>query len=268
MDPGRSLESLLKRDRLVLVIAITAICIVAWWHLAYEAHVLYHTGVCSCAGMKMSGPDVEPWSTTTILPLFLMWAEMMVAMMLPSATPMILMFAAVNRRRREQQQPFVPTAMFVLGYIAIWTTFSAVAALAQWVLHAKALLSPAMVSTSPFLGGALLVVCGAFQWTRLKETCLTRCRSPLSFVMTDWQEGSRGALLMGLKHGTYCAGCCWALMAILFVAGVMNVWWVAAIAILVLLEKIAPMGWFRTKFSGTILILWGMWVLGSKFWLH
>src|SRR6185312_9438114 len=153
--------------------------------MAVEARAMIHTGVCQCAGMKMSGPDTQAWSVSTLVPLFLMWAEMMVAMMIPSAAPMILTFATVNRKRREQERPFVPTGIFLSGYLAVWTAFSALAAGAQWVLHSTALLSPMMVSTSPILGGALLVVAGVFQWTPLKGACLRHCRSPLSFLMTD-----------------------------------------------------------------------------------
>jgi predicted metal-binding membrane protein len=197
--------------------------------------------------------------------LFLMWAEMMVAMMLPSAAPMILTFAAVNRKRREQEEPFVPAGIFVLGYLAIWTGFSVLAALAQWALHSTALLSPMMVSTSPVLGGTLLIMAGVFQWTPLKHACLRHCRSPLSFLITDWREGSGGAFIMGLKHGAYCTGCCWFLMALLFVAGVMNMWWVALIAIFVLLEKIAPKGLLIGKVTGLLLAGWGLWmILGPR----
>src|ERR1700690_3554352 len=178
---------------------------------------------------------------------------MMVAMMIPSAAPMILTFAMVNRKRREQERPFVPTGIFLLGYLAVWTGFSALAAVAQWILHARALLSPMMVSTSPILGGGLLIAAGIFQWTPLKNACLTHCRSPLGFLMTDWREGRWGALFMGLKHGAYCAGCCWILMALLFVAGVMNLWWIAIIAVLVLLEKVAPKGFGVGKIAGVFL---------------
>src|SRR2546425_4256850 len=211
--------------------------------------------------MKMSGPDTAPWSVGILLPLFLMWAEMMVAMMIPSAAPMILTFAMVNRKRREQKQPFVPTGIFLLGYLAVWTFFSALAAVAQWILHARALLSPMMVSTSALLGGVLLIVAGVFQWTPLKNACLTHCRSPLSFLMTDWREGRRGAFVMGLKHGAYCTGCCWFLMALLFVAGVMNIGWVAAISILVLLEKVAPKEFYLGRIVGLALAMWGGWMM-------
>ena len=200
-------------------------------------------------------------SAATLLPLFLMWTEMMVAMMIPSAAPMILTFALVNRKRRESERPFVPTGIFLLGYLVVWTGFSVLAAVAQWILHAKALLSPMMVSTSPMLGGALLLGAGVFQWTPLKNTCLAHCRSPLGFLMTDWREGRWGAFVMGLQHGAYCIGCCWILMALLFVAGVMNMWWIAIIAVFVLLEKVAPKDLFIGKMAGTLLALWGLWLI-------
>src|SRR5712691_9143787 len=197
MNDSLSVEWLLKRDRVVVLAALAALCGLAWAYMIGEARARIDTGVCACAGMKMSGPDLQAWSPAQLVPLFLMWVEMMIAMMIPSAAPMVLTFAAVNRKRREQDRPFVPTGMFLLGYLLIWTVFSALAALAQWLLHATALLSPKMVSTSPVLGGLLLIAAGVFQWTPLKSACLSHCRSPLSFLMTDWREGKQGALLMG-----------------------------------------------------------------------
>src|SRR6266702_2756334 len=140
------MESIFKRDRLIILAMLIATTFLAWGYMVYEARAMYHTGVCCCAGMKMSGPDTGAWNTATLAPLFLMWSEMRVAMMIPSAAPMILTFAMVNRKRREQKQPFVPTGIFLLGYLAVWTGFSALAAVAQWILHARALLSPMMVS--------------------------------------------------------------------------------------------------------------------------
>ena len=253
------MEALLKRDKAIVLTGIALIAVVAWAYMAYEAHAMYHTGICKCAGMKLSGPDLEPWALGTLAPLFLMWAEMMAAMMLPTAAPMILTFALVNRKRREQDRPYVPTAIFGLGYLIAWTGFSAIAAVAQWYLRGKALLSPLMVSTSPALAGSLLVAAGIFQWTPLKNACLTHCRSPLSFLMTDWREGRWGALAMGVKHGAYCTGCCWILMLLLFVAGVMNVFWIAVISVLVLAEKLAPNGVLVGKVSGVALVAWGLW---------
>jgi predicted metal-binding membrane protein len=256
-----SLQVLLKRDRIVLLASVFAITAVAWAYMTSEARQMYHCGVCCCAGMKMSGPDTHAWQTSTLLPLFLMWAEMMVGMMLPSAAPMILTFAAVNRKRHEQERPYVPTGIFVSGYLGAWTVFSALAAVAQWTLHASALLSPMMVSTSPLFAGVLLIAAGVFQWTSFKNSCLTHCRSPLGFLMTEWREGNLGALRMGLKHGIYCTGCCWFLMLLLFVAGVMNVWWIGLIAVFVLVEKLAPGGKLLARTAGVLLILWGGWML-------
>jgi predicted metal-binding membrane protein len=256
-------EELLKRERLIIATGLFGLCAVAWGYMIHEARGMNLTGICSCAGMKMSGPDLNPWAGSTLFPLMLMWGEMMVAMMLPSAAPMILLFATVNRTRRESTGPFVPTSIFVMGYLLIWTLFSVVAALAQWALHGWALLSPMMVSTSPMFAGLLLIAAGIFQWTPLKRSCLRHCRSPLDFLMTDWREGKLGALLMGLRHGAYCAGCCWLLMALLFVAGVMNMWWVGIITIFVLLEKAASMGPGIGKLAGVFLAIWGLWTITS-----
>jgi predicted metal-binding membrane protein len=258
------MESILKRDRLIVAAALAGITLLAWGYMIHEAHDMNLTGVCCSAGMKMSGPDTSPWSTVTLVPLFLMWSEMMVAMMIPSAAPMILTFTMVQRKRREQERPYVPTGLFLLGYLVVWTAFSAAAAIAQWILHAKALLSLMMVSTSPILGGALLIVAGIFQWTPFKNACLMQCRTPLSFLMTGWREGKFGAFVMGLKHGAYCTGCCWFLMALLFVAGVMNIWWIAIIAVFVLLEKVALRGLFVGKFAGALLVAWGIWLLAGS----
>jgi len=180
---------------------------------------------------------------------------MMVAMMVPPASPMILLFARVNRQRREGENPAIPTALFLAAYLVVWSGFSAVATLAQWGLHSAALLSPMMVSTSPILGGLLLVGAGVFQWTSLKRACLVRCRSPLAFLLAEWRDGPRGAFLMGLRHGVYCLGCCWILMALLFVAGVMNLLWVATLAVFVLVEKVLPRGDLAGRLGGAALIL-------------
>ena len=151
------------------------------------------------------------------------------------------------------------------GYLLVWAGFSVLATLAQWGLHRAALLSPMMGSTSPVLGGLLLLAAGLFQWTPLKYACLQHCRSPLSFLMTEWREGHRGALGMGLRHGSYCTGCCWLLMALLFVAGVMNVLWVATITAFVLIEKVAPRGDVVGRVAGVVLVIAGLLML-SQAW--
>lgn len=261
MEHAQSLESALRRDRIIVITALTGIGVVAWLYMLHEARVMQVSGVCECAGIAMCGPDVKPWSAMVILPLFLMWAEMMVAMMTPTVAPMILTFAMINRKRREQERPFVSTGLFLSGYLIVWTAFSLIAAIAQWALHGTALLSPMMQSASSWLGGLLLMVAGIFQWTPWKHACLDHCRSPLQFIMTDWREGPAGALTMGLKHGAYCTGCCWMLMALLFVAGVMNMLWVAVITLLVLLEKITPPNWRLRHLSGACFLVWGAWVI-------
>ena len=258
-----ALAALLKRDRLVIGAAIVVVAGAAWWYTWHEARRMDVTGVCQCAGMKMGGADLASWSAGTLVPLFLMWAVMMLAMMLPSAAPMLLTFGSVARHRRRGGRPYVPAAVFAAGYVAIWCAFSLAAAVGQWLLHRTALLSPMMASSSALLAGALLIVAGIFQFTPLKRSCLTRCRAPLEFIMTRWREGYRGAFGMGVEHGAFCAGCCWALMALLFVLGVMNILWIAALTIVVALEKMLPRRRWFSAVSGVALVLWGVWLLAG-----
>jgi predicted metal-binding membrane protein len=185
-------------------------------------------------------------------------------MMLPSAAPMLLLYAKAVRGKNRTHGALARTSLFAAGYAVAWAGFSLLATFAQWALHALALLSPEMVSTSAKLGGALLIVAGVFQWTKLKHACLSKCRSPLGFFMSEWRDGVRGAWVMGLRHGIYCVGCCWALMALLFVTGVMNLLWIAAISIFVLLEKIAPAGHWVARISGILLVAAGVWLLWSR----
>jgi predicted metal-binding membrane protein len=262
MSEASTLEAVLKRDRTIVLAGVAGLSALAWAYLLALAWRMPHREM----AMAMAMPHMQAWEATEVLLTWVMWAVMMVAMMTPSAAPMILMFATVNRRRRGQQGPFVPTTVFLLGYLLVWGGFSVVATLAQWGLHTAALLSPMMVSTSPMLGGLLLLAAGIFQWTPLKSTCLTQCRSPLGFLMTEWREGAWGALLMGLRHGRYCVGCCWVLMALLFVAGVMNLLWVAAIAAFVLVEKVLPRGELVGRVVGSMLMLAGLVLLGQM-WL-
>jgi predicted metal-binding membrane protein len=174
---------------------------------------------------------------------------------------MILLVASLQRRRRERASPAAPTAVFAAGYLLVWALFSAVAASTQWLLHQAALLSPAMASTSPILGGLLLITAGLYQWLPLKSACLSHCRSPIGFLGSEWREGSAGALVMGARHGLFCLGCCWALMTLLFVGGVMHLPWVAAIAGLVLVEKVVRGGPWIGRLAGLGLIGWGLSVL-------
>lgn len=259
---GAALESVVRRDRLMVGAALGVLVVAAWLYLLYLASTMSGTAMPDMPSMPgMSMPAMHEWSWVDVAGLAVMWTVMMVAMMTPAAAPMILVFATIHRRRAQQGQPAVPVAVFVLGYFVVWTGFSVAAALAQAGLHRAAMLSPGMATNSLTLAGVLLIVAGAFQWTPLKRACLATCRSPLSFVMTGWREGPRGALVMGLRHGLYCLGCCWALMALLFAAGVMNLLWVAVIALGVLVEKIVPRGDVIGRLAGVLLMVGGVWLV-------
>jgi predicted metal-binding membrane protein len=205
-------------------------------------------------------PMGRAWGAGEAVGLFVMWAVMMTAMMVPPATPVFLIFVSVLRRRHGAA-PLRLTAAFVAGYLAIWTGFSALAAAAQYGLHAAALLSPdAMRVTTPLAGG-VLIAAGVWQWTPLKRACLAHCRSPLQFLTTVWREGAAGAFSMGGRHGLWCVGCCWMLMALLFVVGTMNLLWVAALSALVLVEKVAPQGMRLGRVWGVLLVAAGLWLM-------
>lgn len=263
-----ALPALLKRDRLIIAVAIAFTAAIAWFYTLHEARRMNVSGVCACLGMKMGGPDLASWSAGSLLPLFLMWSVMMVAMMLPSAAPMLLTFAAVARNRRRADRPYVPVTVFGAGYLTVWCLFSLLAAGGQWLLHRGALLSPMMASSSALLAGLLLLAAGIFQFTPLKKSCLTHCRAPLDFIMTRWRESRGGAFGMGMEHGAFCAGCCWALMALLFVLGVMNILWIAALTIVVALEKMLPRAKWFSAASGTALVCWGIWIMAGAPWLR
>jgi predicted metal-binding membrane protein len=253
-------EVVLKRDRAFVIAGLAGIVAIAWAYMIY-----LDRGMEKPMGMGMSMPGMEGWGTVDFVLMFVMWAVMMVAMMTPSATPMILTFSRINRRRHERRNPIVATGAFLAGYLAVWTAFSTVATVAQWALHSAALLSPMMESNNPLLGGMLLIGAGVFQYTPLKHACLAHCRSPIGFFMTEWREGNGGAFLMGVRHGYYCVGCCWLLMALLFVAGVMNLLWVASIAAYVLVEKIVPAGHWVSRAIGLFIIVGGAWMITKTF---
>jgi predicted metal-binding membrane protein len=257
-----ALRAVLRRDRLIVLSSLAVIIALSWAYVSSLASDMQNMDMTTAMAM----PQMQAWDVTEFALTFVMWAVMMVAMMTPSAAPMILMFAGVNRRRRKQQVAYVPTSVFLLGYLVVWAAFSVLATAAQWGLHAVSLLSPMMVSTSPVLGGILLLIAGIYQWTPLKHACLSKCRSPLGFILNEWREGRWGAFLMGLKHGSYCTGCCWSLMALLFVAGVMNLLWVAAIAGFILLEKGAPAGHRMGRAAGVLMVAGGVVLLGLTLW--
>jgi predicted metal-binding membrane protein len=246
------LETVLRRERLILGGCLAAMVVLAWLYLVHTKTAMPDMDM---PGMVML--DLHEWGPTTVLLLFVMWTVMMVAMMVPSAAPMILAFLTVNQRRQAMNRPLVPVAIFLFGYLAVWTAFSAVATFAEWGLHQAAMLSTTMTATSPALNGGLLIAAGIFQWTPLKRACLKGCRSPLSFLMSEWRDGAAGAFVMGLRHGAYCVGCCWFLMALLFVAGVMNLLWVAVIALFVMAEKISARGELLARVAGIALMIAG-----------
>ena len=260
-QPAPAIAQALRRDRAVVVAGIIVIAAVAWAYTVYIAETGAGMGDMS---MGMAMADSRSWSAADFGLMFVMWAVMMVAMMAPSAAPMLVMFAAVNRKRRERAAPYVPTGVFLAGYVFVWTGFALTATLGNWGLHQASLLSSMMgASTSGYLGGALLLAAGVFQWSPLKYVCLKNCRSPVGFLMTSWREGRRGALRMGLEHGAFCLGCCWAVMLLLFVLGVMNLVWIAALAAFVLAEKVVPMGEWVSRATGVLLVGWGLWAIAN-----
>jgi predicted metal-binding membrane protein len=252
-----SVEGVLRHDRRIIAAGLAGAVAVAWAYQIYMDWGMRHGSAVIAALM----PIMQAWTGVDALLLFTMWVLMMVAMMLPSVAPTVLAFAEINRRRREQQSPFVPTGVFLAGYLAAWVGFSLVATIAQVALHASALLSPAMVARSPLFAGSLLIATGVFQWTPLKDACLSRCRSPLGFLLGHWREGNRGAFRLGLLHGSYCVGCCALLMTLLFVNGVMNVGWMAALTAFILAEKLLPASPWTARVSGLVLCAWGVWLL-------
>lgn len=257
--------ALVARERLLVGAAVGALAGVAWLYLLH----LGRDGAMGGAGgngMAAMAPLVRPWGLPDLLAAFAMWAVMMVGMMLPSAAPVMLLFAAVNRKRRSQGGLGVPTAIFGLGYLLVWGAFSLGAALLQGGLQAARLLAPPGAAAGPWLSGPLLVAAGVYQLTPLKRVCLAHCRSPLGFLLSAWRDGAGGALRMGLRHGAYCLGCCWVLMGLLFVVGVMNLLWVAAIAAFVFAEKIAPGGVLIGRIGSVALIAAGVVMLGRALW--
>ena len=244
-----------RRDLLTIVGSLTGVTVLAWIYLFSVA------GDMSGAGM-LGGPV---WDASYFVMMFLMWSIMMVGMMLPSVIPTVLVYATVARKTREQDRPAAPTVVFVLGYVLLWILFSLAASGAQWGLSELALLSPAMISNNSWLTAALLVAAGIYQWLPIKNQCLSHCQSPVEFISTRWAAGTTGALKMGIRHGVFCLGCCWVLMLLLFVGGVMNLIWIAVLAVFVLLEKVLPFGAAAGRWLGVVLILGGVVVAAIGF---
>lgn len=255
-SPG--VAALSRRDRVVIAACLTIVTALAWAYLIHldramslemAAWCLTPDSVSASMGLPLTAVDV--WFT------FAMWAVMMVGMMAPAATPVVMLFAAARAGGSGRSVP-AAALFFALGYVAVWTVFSAVAALAQSGLHLAAQLSMTMAASSPRLAGAILVAAGAYQLTPWKSRCLTHCRSPLGFLMTNWREGNRGAWQMGFRHGVYCLGCCWALMCVLFAVGIMNLFWVAGLTVFVLIEKTGRAGRWVTRVAGAVFAALGI----------
>ncbi len=245
-------------DRVAVGASLAVAVLAAWSYLLYQTWAMEHMDM-----VEMSMPSLDAWGARDLVLVFTMWAVMMVGMMAPTVAPMLLLFAGIQRERRARGGPFVASWVFLLGYLVIWTVFSVFATLAQWALHAAALLSPTMDRAIPLVGGMVVIAAGVYQWTPAKFACLARCRSPLGFIMTEWRERVSGAFVMGLRHGLFCAGCCWALMSLLLAVGVMNLYWVAGLTLFVLMEKTFRFGPILARAGGLLLIGWGVWMLAA-----
>lgn len=212
-------------------------------------------------GMEMGGA-AGGWSAGYAVLVFLMWWVMMIAMMLPGVAPTVLLHSALHRQAGGHEAFPATSSAFLLGYLAAWAGFSLLAAAAQWVAESAGLVSSTMMTlTGTLTGGILLIAAGAFQFTPLKSACLDHCRSPFRFLVERRRPGTWGAFHMGLEHGIYCLGCCWFLMALLFVGGIMNLYWIVGLAAFVALEKLAPCGQALSRMAGAALVLWGAWTV-------
>jgi len=271
MSEAPALERLLKRDRTITIAALVALSILAWLYIVAGAglgmsawemtsftlfpHVQGH-------GISAAAPGRAAWGFADWTLIIAMWWIMMIAMMTPSAAPAILIYARVHRHALAQGQArdkLAPTGAFALGYMLVWLGFSAAAALLHWLLEGTGLVAAMMMgSRSRWLSGAVLLAAGLYQLTPLKNVCLAHCRSPTSFLSRHWRPHRFGALRLGAMHGAYCVGCCWMLMALLFVGGVMNLVWIAALAILVLVEKVVRRGPWVGRGLGVVMIGWGI----------
>jgi predicted metal-binding membrane protein len=239
--------ALVRREPRAALVLLAAI-LLGWVFLIWAVLDMTHP----LAQLMM--PLDPAWSVGNVIAVFVMWSAMMLVMMLPAAAPMVLTFTGLCRHKHQAGHGWV----FVAAYLAIWAGFSAGATALHWGLQTTNLINPMMVSNSIWLTGILLVVAGAVQFTHLKEVCLRHCRTPMGFLLTEWRDGAVGAWRMGFKHGLFCLGCCWALMSLLFVAGVMNLAWVAALTAAVVIEKLHPAGVRIGKFLGGILIVSGI----------
>jgi predicted metal-binding membrane protein len=264
-----TLETVLRRDRIVVAAALVGLTALAWAYVLWLAADMDMGGMDVSdfrmipAGMGIMAPALSPWRWMEFAFVFAMWAVMMVGMMTPPAAPMILTYARLGRQAAVADKPLAATGWFVTGYLLTWISFALAATLAQWALDRAALLDSTMTSVSNVLGGGVLIAAGIYQWTPLKDVCLAKCQSPFLFIqqLGGFRGDAAGATLLGLRHGVYCVGCCWVLMALLFVGGVMNVLWIALLALLVLLEKLPPFGRWIARAAGVAFLTTGVWML-------
>jgi predicted metal-binding membrane protein len=265
---GTKFESILRRDHQAVLAALLILTALAWGYVLWLTRdMAMPQGDPATPGMVMAmGPEIRPWTITAFLFGFLMWAVMMAGMMMPSAAPMILLYARVGRQAEAQQKPFAATGWFAGGYLLAWTGFSLLAASLQDGLGRAALLTPMLASANDFIGGGILISAGLYQWSSLKFRCLTNCRTPLQFIQQHggFQRHALPSLGLGFRHGVYCIGCCWALMLLLFVGGIMNIVWIAGLAILVLLEKVMSEGRNVSRLIGLALIIGGISLICQK----
>jgi len=275
-----AINAVLRRDRAIVLSAIVAITALAWADVLWLAANM-DMGMGSSMGSSMGPsmgktmngmgamlkPAFRPWSVTDFAFMFAMWAVMMVGMMMPSVTPMVLLYASAGRKAAENGRPLAATGWFVAGYLLAWTALSLAATVAQWQLSRFALITPMMSSASAPFGGLLLVAAGLYQWSPLKDACLTHCQSPLGFLISrgGFSASPWGSLRLGAEHGSLCVGCCWVLMALLFVGGVMNLLWIAGLTIFVLLEKIIPAGRLVPRLAGAAMAVAGLFLLYRAF---
>ena len=256
-----TLELLLRRDRHVAIGSLLLVTGPAWAYvLGGTAIPALEQGMAMTDGHGHTMPMPIAWTLSYAMLMALMWWIMMIAMMVPGAAPMILLFAAISRKHEARSDPFVPTGIFLAAYLVVWGAFSLIATGLQWVLDTAGHLS-AMAVTNAMLGGSILVAAGVYQLTPMKQACLRRCRGPVQFLTERWQPGAAGVFRMGLAHGLYCLGCCWFLMALLFFGGIVNVLWIAGLAIYVLFEKSVPAGHWLARAVGALLAVAGTLVL-------
>jgi len=263
MQPPGALERVVRQDRLLMTVGLAATVVLAWAYLVRAAAGMEAMASEAQMHAAMGMADLHAWGVVEWFGLFMMWAIMMIAMMLPSAAPVILLVLGMYRRRLEPQARLAAAA-FVAGYLVAWTVFSVAASGAQVVLHRTALLAPDMRLSSSALSGAILILAGVYQWLPVKNACLSHCQSPLGFLSQYWREGTLGGLMLGLRHGMFCVGCCWLLMALLFVVGVMNLVWVAVLAAFVLFEKLLGRGALLARVAGVAVAAWGISLLVSS----